>query len=92
MLVGKILYASVLQITAIYLAFQIRKVKVKGVNDAKYTAVVVCITTIVLIVFLILTLVLFLINYIDTYSVIVGAFLWIFATTVLGFMFVPKVK
>ena len=66
--------------------------KVKGLNDAKYTAVVVLITTIVLIGFIILSLALSLGNYINTYSVIVGAFVWIFGTTVLGFMFAPKVK
>ena len=64
--------------------------KVKGLNDAKYTAVVVLITTILLIGFIILPLTLSL-NYINAYSVIAGAFAWIFATTVLGFMFVPKV-
>jgi hypothetical protein len=46
---------GVLQVCALYFAFQIRKVKVKGLNDAKYTAITVYGTTIAIILSVITT-------------------------------------
>lgn len=80
----------IVQLCALYLAFQTRKVKVKGLNDAKYTASVVCITTIVLLVTIILTFTLSS-NRITTYIAIYGIGLWLSATMLLAIMFVPKV-
>ena len=81
----------ILQLVALYLAFQTRKVKVKGLNDAKYTAMVVYFTTIIMFPTIILT---FTLPNITTYSITIlyGIGLWISSTTLLFIMFVPKVR
>ena len=80
----------ILQLGALYLAFQTHKVKVKGLNDAKYTAMVVYFTTIIMFPTIILTITL---SNITTYSITIlyGIGLWICSTTLLFIMFVPKV-
>lgn len=81
----------VLQLCALYLAFQTRKVKVKGLNDAKYTATVVYFTTIIMFLSIILTFTLP--NNITTYNITItyGVGIWICSTMLLAIMFVPKV-
>ena len=81
----------ILQLCALYLAFQTRKVKVKGLNDAKYIAVVICIITVVMFVTIILTFTLSS-NKITTYVAVYGIGIWISATIILVIMFVPKVR
>ena len=80
----------ILQLCALYLAFQTRKVKVKGLNDAKYTAMVVYCTTIIMFPTIILT---FTLPNITTYSITIlyGIGLWMSSTILLFIMFVPKV-
>ena len=82
-------YLSLLQACALYLAFQTRKVKVKGLNDAKYTTVTVYITTIVM--FLTVVISFSLSNYVNAYVAVYSSGIWITATVILGFMFIPKV-
>ncbi len=48
-------YKMLLQIIALLLAFSIRKVKVKGLNDAKYIAAAIYVTSIVLAVIIVAT-------------------------------------
>ena len=48
-------YKMVLQIIALLFAFSIRKVKVKGLNDAKYIAAAIYVTSIVLAVIIVAT-------------------------------------
>ena len=78
-----------LQVCALYLAFQTRKVKVKGLNDAKYAAMVVYITTIMMFIAFITTFTFS--NYINAYAIIYGAGLWMGSTVLLAIIFVPKV-
>lgn len=80
---------SFLQACALYLAFQTRKVKVKGLNDAKYTTITVYITTIVMFLTVIITFTLS--GYVNAYVIAYGGGIWITATIILGLMFIPKV-
>ena len=84
---------SILQVLALYLSFHIRKVKVKGLNDAKYTAIIVCISAVLAIVLVIVYFMLIYLDY-ESYGIFLvfrEATMWIFATAVLLFMFIPKV-
>ena len=80
---------AILQICALYFAFQTRKVKVKGLNDAKYIAMIVYIVGIVVLVNLVTTFTLQ--TYITVYATIYSSCLWISSTAVLGLSFIPKV-
>ena len=84
-------YLGILQVFALYLAFQIRKVKVKGLDDAKYTTIVVFINTILVVTGFATSTIFSVANYINTASLLYGTAVWISATTVLGLMFIPKV-
>ena len=83
---------SFLLIVTLYLAFQIRKVKVKGLNDAKYTAIIVCINiilgTVLVIVYYIILNVYASLRILYACQVAIN---WILATAALGLMFIPKV-
>ncbi len=63
--------------------------KVKGLNDAKYIAVVVYITTIVLIVTLVTSFALS--SYVNIFASVYSIGIWVTATVILGVMFIPKV-
>ena len=63
--------------------------KVKGLNDAKYTAITVYFTTIAIILTVITTFTLS--TYITAYAVIYGVCIWATPSIVLGVMFIPKV-
>lgn len=79
----------ILHIVALCLAFKTRKVKVKGLNDAKYTAVVVYITTFIMVLTLIIAFTLS--NYITAYATVFGGGMWLGCTIILAIIFVPKV-
>jgi amino acid transporter len=66
-------------------------VKVKGLNDAKHIAIVVCFVTVAMFTTVVLTSTLSS-NNITTYIVIYGIGIWICATIILVIMFVPKVS
>jgi len=79
-----------LQIIALVLAFAIRKVKVKGLDDAKYIVVTIYVTSIVLAV-----------TILATYSLkdVINGFAALFCTgflvgtsVILGLVFVPQVN
>ena len=80
----------VLQIIALVLAFSIRKVKVKGLNDAKYIAAAVYVTSIVLAVILISTYTLT--EFVNGFVAVVCTGNFIGTTFILGLVFVPKVR
>ena len=63
---------------------------VKGLNDAKYTIMVVYITTIMM--FITVVIALTLSDYITAHIVVYAAGLWISATIVLAIVFVPRVR
>ena len=82
---------GILQTVALYFAFQISKVKVKGLNDAKYTAAVVYVITILAIVLAVTSFVFNLTDYINVSASIYGIAIWMAGTSILGFVFTPKV-
>lgn len=81
-------FKGLLQICALYFAFQIRRVKVKGLNDAKYIATIVYITSIILVACLIASFSLR--TYINSFAVIFGVGLFLTATIILVLTFIPK--
>ena len=83
-------YLIILQICALFFAFQTRKVKVKGLNDAKYIAMTVYVVGCVVILLLITTFALS--KYVTVYAAVYGTSLWMSATAVLGLLFIPKVN
>lgn len=83
-------YKALLQIIALVFSFSIRKVKVKGLNDAKYIAAAVYVTSIV-------TAVIFvslysLKTYINLYAALFAFGFFIGTTFILVLVFVPKVN
>ncbi len=83
-------YKAVLQVVSLLFAFQIRKVKVKGLNDAKYIAAAVYVTSIILAVILVCTYTLD--EYVNIYPSVVGLGLLVGTTAILILMFVPTVS
>ena len=81
---------AILHVFALYFAFQTRKVKVKGLNDAKYIAITVYVTTTVIVVVLVTSFSLS--AYVNVYAIMNSAGIWVDATLILGFIFVPKVR
>ena len=81
---------ALLRISALFFAFQTRKVKVKGLNDAKYIAPTVYVVGIIVFILLLTTFTLP--KYVTVYATVYGTCLWISATAVLGILFIPKVK
>jgi len=83
-------YKMVLQIIALVLAFSIRKVKVKGLNDAKYIAAAVYVTSIVLAVIVISNYTLT--EFVNGFVAVVCTGNFIGTSFILGLVFVPKVR
>ena len=83
---------GILQTVALYFAFQISKVKVKGLNDAKYTAAIVYIITVLVVILVVTNSVFNWVYYIIISASINGIVLWLVGTLILGFMFIPKVS
>ncbi len=82
-------YLAILQIIGIVLTIQTRKVKIKLLNDSKYIAAVIYISSIALVLIAIVTLVPgFFINVIE---VIFSGSILVATTFILGLIFIPKV-
>ena len=80
-------YKLLLQLTAVYFAFKTRKVKIKPLKDSKEIAVIIYITSLILVVsvaafFAVAD------RYLHVYLVIVGAGRLITPTIILGLVFV----
>ena len=83
-------YKGLLQAIALILAFRTRKVKVKGLNDSKYIAAAVYITSIVLTVIIVSTYTLD--DYVNVFPAVVGAGLLVGTTMILALVFIPRVS
>nr|CAA76688.1 metabotropic glutamate GABA-like receptor [Geodia cydonium] len=81
-------YKGLLQVTALILAFNTRKVKVKGLDDSKYIAAAIYVTSIVLAVAAISTYTLR--DYVNIYPAVVGIGFLLGTTMILGLVFVPR--
>ena len=82
-------YKMLLQVIALVLAFSTRKVKVKGLNDAKYIAAAIYVTSIVLAVIIVATYSLN--EFVNAYPALFCTGFLIGTTFILGLVFVPKV-
>jgi len=83
-------YKGLLQVTALILAFRTRKVKVKGLDDSKYIAASIYISSIVLAVIIVATYTLT--DYVDVFPAVEGAGFLLGTTMILVLVFVPKVS
>ena len=80
----------VIQLVAVILAFSIRKVKIKGLNDSKEISAIVYITSIILVLTIVMTLALR--DFINVSGTVNAVGYSTAATVVLGFIFIPKVS
>eukprot|EP00731_Ephydatia_muelleri_P012366 Em0006g1260a len=83
-----IAYKAILQASAIPLAFAIRKVKTKGLNDSKYLVAIVFITSISLAVIIVCYAAIY--DHVNTSAAIYSIGAWITSTTILSLLFIPK--
>ena len=83
-------YKGLLQVIALLLAFRTRKVKTKGLDDSKYIAAAVYITSIVLAVIIVATYTLM--DYVNVFPAVVGSGFLLGTTMILVLVFVPRVS
>ena len=83
-------YKALLQVIAILFAFSTRKVKVKGLDDAKYIAIAVYITSIVTVVIIVGTYTLY--DYRNTFPLVICSGIFVGTTAILMLVFIPKVS
>ena len=85
-----VLYAYILltQLIAVILAFMTRKVEIEILNDAKYVALIIYITSIIITIMIVCAILLS--NYLNADAAVFGGLLYIFTTTVLMIVFIPK--
>ena len=83
-------YKGLLQCVALLLAFRIRKVKVKGLDDSMYIAASIYVTSIVLAVIIVSTYTLR--DYVNAYPAVIGIGLLVGTSVILGLVFVPRVS
>ena len=83
-------YKLLLQFVAIFLAFQTRKVNIRALNDSKEIAVIIYITSLILIA---LVGIFFAVgsSYPKTFVALAGIGRITYPTVILGFIFIPKV-
>ena len=82
-------YKMILQIIALVFAFSIHKVKVKGLDDAKYIAVAIYVTSIVFAVIIVSAYTLK--EFTNLFPALFCTGFFIGTTSILGLVFVPKV-
>ena len=82
-------YLAILQIVGMLLAFQTRRVKVKGLNDSKFVATIIYISSIVLVALALVTFALR--SYINIGTGVFVAGILILTTIFLALNFIPKV-
>ena len=83
-------YKALLQLVAIFMAFHIRRVKVKALNDSKQIAVIIYINSIILALLAVTQFALE--TYHDAYAAMFGLALLVDATLFLGLIFIPMVR
>lgn len=86
------LYACILitQLISVFLAFKTRKVKIKALNDAKYIAVIIYVTSGIILIMIACAVLLR--DQLNADGAVFGGLLYIFATIVLSVLFIPKVS
>ena len=84
-------YKLFLQFVAIYFAFQTRKVKIRALNDSKEIAVIIYVTSLILVGLVGVSLAARS-SYPNIYAALVAGGTIVYPTVILGFIFVPKVR
>ena len=82
-------YKGLLQLVAMFMAFHIRRVKIKALNDSKEIAVIIYINSIILVLLAVVEFALD--NYHVVSSALFGLGLMVGATLFLTLVFIPKV-
>ena len=83
-------YLAILQVVGMLLAFQTRRVRMKGLKDSKFVATIIYISSIVLVA---LALIKFgLRSFINAGTGIIVAGIFTLSTIILGLNFIPKVS
>ena len=82
-------YLAVLQVIGIVFAFQTRRVKLRGLRDSKFVAIIIYISSIILVALALETFALR--SYINIGSGIIAAGVLILTTIFLSLIFIPKV-
>ena len=82
-------YIFILKLIALWLAFQIRKVKITGLNDSRYIAAIVYINSILVAINIVIYF--SLAKYITVFAIFFGSDTLIYTTTIIGLVFIPKV-
>lgn len=80
----------ILKISALWLSFQIRKVKIKGLNESKYIIAIVYVSSILVIINFILLLTMN--KYFTILQILYGTFDIVNVTFIIAVSFVPKVS
>ena len=83
-------YKALLQIAGVFMAFHIRKIKIKALNDSKEIAAIIYINNMVLV--LLIVTVFLLEEYHNVYAALFGFTVFIQATLFIGILFIPKVS
>lgn len=83
-------YKAAVQVVALIFTFSIRKVKIKGLNDANYISIAVYVTSIVTAVIIVSTYTLK--DYINVYAAVFSCGFIIGTTVILMLVFLPKVS
>lgn len=82
-------YKGLLQLVAMFMAFHVRRVKIKALNDSKEIAVIVYINSIILALLAVVEFALS--RYHEAYAALFGLALLVGSTVFLTFVFIPKV-
>lgn len=82
-------YIILTQLVGVFLAFRTRKVKIKALNDAKYMAMIIYLTTVIITVMIIGAVILDSRQNAD--AAVFGGLLTLYTTVVLSLVFIPKV-
>lgn len=83
-------YKLILQVIGAFLAYNIRKVKIKGLNDSREISAVLYVTTIITCAIAVVNFVFG--NYINVDGAVFGFGICTATTCVLTFIFIPKVR
>ena len=83
-------YKMLLQIIALVFAFATRKVKVKGLDDSKYIAAAIYVTSVVLAIVIVTSYSLR--EFVNAFAALFCTGFLIGTTVILGLVFVPKVR
>ena len=81
---------ALLQLIGFILAVQTRKVKIKALNDSKYVAAIIYVTSIVLVVLVLVTFALS--RFLTIAEVFFSGMLMLGTTAFLSLIFIPKVR